>query len=76
MDSSPVGQALRQVPGARWLAHSLRSAWDHVRPFPLPRYDAATPRVGAGEPLEPFLPPNESTLASSAMSEESAGFVD
>ncbi|MDP3767786.1 MAG: class I SAM-dependent methyltransferase, partial [Dehalococcoidia bacterium] len=56
--------------------HSLRSAWDHVRPFPLPRYDAATPRVGAGDPLDPFLPPTASTLAAAAMSEEAAGFVD
>ena len=59
---------MRAVPGARALARGLRQSWERVRPFPLPRYATATPRIGGGNALDPFLPPTALTLGAAAMS--------
>ncbi|MCH8849457.1 MAG: class I SAM-dependent methyltransferase [Chloroflexi bacterium] len=65
----------RRVPGAGKLAEALRPAWERVRPISLPRYLANTPQVGGRETLDAFFPPNASTLAAGAMSQETATFV-
>jgi predicted O-methyltransferase YrrM len=69
-------QSLRRVPGARLVARRLRAWWEQTRPFPRPRYRAGVPRKGErGNAWDPYLPPNPSTLAEAAMSEEAVCFV-
>ncbi len=58
------------------LRGGLRAAWERVRPFPVPRYPANTPRIGGDDPLDPFLPPTALTLGAAAMSAEAVAFVD
>ena len=53
----------------------IRRGWERVRPFPLPRYAASVPKIGADQPLDLFVPPNTLTLAEAAMSKEAANFV-
>ena len=62
--------------GARRLAYRLRSAWEKVRPFRLPRYPASTPRIGGSHPLDPFFPPTAPTLGAAATSEEAYDAVE
>jgi predicted O-methyltransferase YrrM len=53
-----------------------RAVWERIRPFPVPRYVADTPRIGGEDPLDPFLPPTALTLGAAAMSELAARFAD
>ena len=63
------------MPGARNIAHGLRAGWERVRPFPLPRYVANTPKAGSGDPLDLDLPPSIATLAAAASSGDAAAYV-
>ena len=66
---------LRHLPGARLLAGQIRRGWQASRPLPSPSYVSRTPTVGGSAPLDPFFPPNATTLANAAMSEEAAHAV-
>ena len=57
------------------VGHRLHLRWECIRPFPLPRYIAGTPRTGSPHPLDPCFPPNALTLAAAALSEEAWSFV-
>jgi hypothetical protein len=70
-----IRQAIRRVPGARLAVHSLRGGWERVRPFPLPRYHGATPKVSSGGPLDLDLAPSAATLAAAATSHEAAKYL-
>ena len=65
----------RRLPGPRRAARRLRRGWERVRPFPLPRYVAGTPKIGSGDPLDPHFPPTALTLGTAAMSDEAANAV-
>ena len=66
---------LERLTDPRRIARRLRSEWQRVRPFPLPRYTPQTPRTGAGHDLGLYLAPTALTLGAAAMSEEASTAV-
>ena len=66
---------IRRVPAARSLAKGLREGLAQLRPLPAPRYVTDTPRTGNSGPLDPYFPPTISTLAHTALSEDTAARV-
>jgi predicted O-methyltransferase YrrM len=68
-------QGIGRLPGARALAHRIRSAWQAVQPLPRPRYRPSTPRIGGDDPWDPFLPPTALTLGAAALSPEASSCV-
>ena len=63
------------LPAAGRVARGLSRRWERVRPFPLPRYVAGTPKIGTDDPFDPPFPPTALTLGTAAMSDEAANAV-
>jgi len=57
----------RRIFDGRPLGRRLRLRWEYTRPFPLPRYTEATPRIAGTGPLDIFLPANPSTIGAASL---------
>lgn len=57
------------------IGERMQLAWEHLRPFPRPRYPADTLAIGGSGPLDPVLPPTAATLGAAAMSHEASEAV-
>lgn len=69
------GPSYRRLGPIQTLQYRIRAGWWKVRPFPLPKYAAGTPRAGRGGAIDFHLVPTAQTVGAAAMSPEAADAV-